>query len=144
MKFVHIFTYSTYLTKFTYYHVYVHGLPYNSALFGHSEDNETTRIWKHGLLALLRRHIPPTGPATTPSHSQANPSHAELDMREVMDAEGGPNYETVLLKTDMHMRPDSERYDPQRVMWWQSNASQCKVKDKVYSAVYSRNICILY
>ena len=55
-------------------------------------------------------HFPPQD---LPQH-QAIPSHAELDMREVMHADGGPNYQTVMRETDIHMGPDSENIPSER------------------------------
>ena len=44
----------------------------------------------------------------------AIPSHPELDMHKLMNAFGGPNYETVLRETNIHMGSDSEKIPSER------------------------------
>ena len=55
-------------------------------------------------MPLLHRHPPPLQDLPQPQPFPAMHWHAEPDMRKVMHAAGGPNYETVLLETG----PDSK------------------------------------
>ena len=78
-------------------------MPYNRAACGDSEDDEHSET-----LASLERRSPPQSPPRHLPQPAAAPRLAELDMRKVMLAAGGPNYESVLRDTDSHMGPDSE------------------------------------
>ena len=110
------------------------------AAFRDPEDDERSNPESQELPS--PEHSPPP---QYPPHPPAvlRPRHADLDMRKVMLAAGGSNYEIVLHYADTQMRPNSENI-PQRAMWRRSQTSQPESKGKVFNAVCSRNVCVLY
>ena len=71
----------------------------------------TCRLIVVKLLVTLRTTNDPSIALTgtfSSSISSPTPSHADLDMRKVMLAAGGPNYETVLHDADIQMGPNSQ------------------------------------
>ena len=111
------------------------------AAFVDSEDDERSDQELEALSS--QAHFPPPPSQYPATPAVPRPRHADLDMRKVMLAAGGSNYEIVLHYADTQMRPNSENI-PQRAMWRRSQTSQPESKGKVFNAVCSRNVCVLY